>query len=414
MPPLLFRLEHHGASARQGSALRSAQSGAEPPARAAPARASQAPIYSIGEKRFHVGLQRINSLSNVRAPASWRPHFACDALLAQAWNIYSAPGALLALWVTERYGLRKSLLWGYASGVACALLSHLACTAPLAPSAAFSLLYFSQVLGAVGQPLFLNNVTLFAGTWFPASERDAAVAVSLLCVAAGTVFISILAPAVVTTPAQVDRVFAFQVPLWVATLLAGLMFTAEEPPQPPSASAAVMRAERRRAQAAGGGRDESGMAALRHAVAQAQALCASSSFMMLNFSSSILTGLVYLLATVVGQLFSPCGDTDTEAGAALAALAALSCVGVLVYLLMLQRAEPGEQQQSGGQKHAVETAPHAYRAHQVAWSGAACLGMAIVLATERAGVSPAMLVAAWGALGLFSGTLLNGAPLLAF
>jgi hypothetical protein len=375
--------------------------------------ASQAPIYSIGEKRFDVGLQRINSLSNVRASCSnWRPRFASDTHDAQAWNIYSAPGALLALWVTERYGLRKSLLWGYASGVACALLSHLACTAPLAPSAGFSLLYFSQVLGAVGQPLFLNNVTLFAGTWFPASERDAAVAVSLLCVAAGTVFISILAPAVVTTPAQLDRVFAFQVPLWVATLLAGLMFTAEEPPQPPSASAAVMRAERRRAQAASVGRDDSGMAALRHAVAQAQALCASSSFMMLNASSSILTGLVYLLATVVGQLFSPCGDTDTEAGAALAALAALSCVGVLVYLFMLQRAEPGDSH-AGGEKHAVETAPHAYRAHQVAWSAAACLGMAIVLATERAGVSPAMLVAAWGALGLFSGTLLNGAPWLA-
>ena len=328
--------------------------------------------------------------------------------------------------MTERYGLRKSLLWGYASAVACSLLAHAACTAPLPPDSAFALLYFSQVLGAVGQPLFLNNVvtsrclfswlffgadanarrpqTLFAGTWFPAAERDAAVALSLLCVAAGTVFISILAPAVVTTPAQVDRVFAFQVPLWAAIFLADLMFSAEEPAAPPSASAAVLRAERRRA--AGTSHDDGGMASLRHAVGQARELCGSSSFMMLNFSSSILTGLVYLLATVVGQLFSPCGDSDTEAGAALAALAALSCVGVLVYLVLLQRAEQSRE------KHAVETAPHDYRAHQIAWSGAACVGVAVVLLTERLHVSPAMLVAAWGALGLFSGTLLNGASRL--
>ena len=255
-----------------------------------------------------MGLQRINALSNVRPrprcsggfESVRRPLTPSSARCAQAWNIYSAPGALLALWVTERYGLRKSLLCGYGSEVVCSLLAHAACVAPLEPQAAYALLYFSQVVGAVGQPLFLNNVTLFAGTWFPATERDAAVAVSLLCVAAGTVFISILAPAVVTTPEQVARVFAFQVPVWAAIFAAGLLFTTEEPAQPPSAAAAVLRAERRRA-AADGGRDASGMTALRHAAAQAQQLCGSAGFMMLNFSSGILTGLVYLLGTVVGQ-----------------------------------------------------------------------------------------------------------------
>ena len=307
--------------------------------------------------------------------------------------------------MTERYGLRKSLLCGYGSEVVCSLLAHLACVAPLEPQAAYGLLYFSQVLGAVGQPLFLNNVTLFAGTWFPATERDAAVAVSLLCVAAGTVFISILAPAVVTTPEQVDRVFAFQVPLWAAIFVAGLLFTTEEPALPPSAAAAVLRAERRRS-AASGARDSSGTAALRHAAAQAQELCGSAGFMMLNFSSGILTGLVYLLGTVVGQLFTPCGDSDTEAGAALAALAAASCIGVLVYLFMLQRREAGAAAEH--EHHVVETAPHDYRAHQLAWSAAACVGIFIVLATVRDGVSPPVLIAAWAGLGLFSGTLLNG------
>jgi hypothetical protein len=57
----------------------------------------------------------------------------------------------------------------------------------------------------------------------------------------------------------------------------------------------------------------------------------------------------------------------------------------------------------------VETAPHDYRAHQLAWSAAACVGIGIVLDTVRDGVSPPVLIAAWAGLGLFSGTLLNGA-----
>jgi hypothetical protein len=63
---------------------------------------------------------------------------------AKAWNIYSAPGALAALWVMERAGLRTSLLWGYGSQLACALMAYGACVVPWAPRAAFGLLYLSQ------------------------------------------------------------------------------------------------------------------------------------------------------------------------------------------------------------------------------------------------------------------------------
>ena len=75
---------------------------------------------------------------------------------------------------------------------------------------------------------------------------------------------------------------------------------------------------------------------------------------------------------------------------------------------MLQRKEPGAAPEHATH-HVVETAPHDYRAHQLAWSAAACVGICIVLATVRDGVSPPVLIAAWAGLGLFSGTLLNGA-----
>ena len=62
-----------------------------------------APIYLVAEARWDVGQQRINALSN-------------------AWNIYTAPGSLLALWAMERHGLRNSLLVGISTQfLACVL-----------------------------------------------------------------------------------------------------------------------------------------------------------------------------------------------------------------------------------------------------------------------------------------------------
>lgn len=155
----------------------------------------QAPVYSVAQQRFDVSLQRVNSLSN-------------------AWNIYAAPGAVLALWLMERTGLRVSLLTGFASQLVCSLLAHAACVLPWPPRSAFQVLYASQALGALGQSCIINNVTRLAGDWFPSAERDAAVAVSLLFVAGGSVFMSLLAPALVALPSHVDRLFLWQVPVW--------------------------------------------------------------------------------------------------------------------------------------------------------------------------------------------------------
>ena len=158
----------------------------------------------------------------------------CAAL--QAWNIYQAPGSLLALWAMQHVGLRLSLLWGYASQLLCAVLAAAAARSRGAPSSAFALLYLSQVVGAVGQPLVLNNVTRLAADWFPGWERDAAVATSMLCSASGAVFISIYAPVAVASPAQMPRLFDWQVPAWGALLGLALMFTRRRPRAPAHAA----------------------------------------------------------------------------------------------------------------------------------------------------------------------------------
>ena len=157
-----------------------------PDARAPGPRA--APVYLVVQRRFDVGLQGVNSLSN-------------------AWNLWGAPGALLALVVMDRSGMRFSLLSGFATQLASALLACAACHPSMSADTrtAFRVLYasqarprprrlraaarqaqdaaspraagfslaFSQAIGALGSPLVLNNVTRLSGDWFPAHERDA-------------------------------------------------------------------------------------------------------------------------------------------------------------------------------------------------------------------------------------------------
>ena len=195
-----------------------------------------------------------------------------EAAHFQAWNIFSAPGSILSLWMMERYGLRTSLLWGFASQLLGVGLSwHAAppaASAPpprqqpgrrrpmprpprryscasssLSPGSAYSVMYLSQAVGAFGQPLVLNNVARVAGDWrgwrhspaqrkgepqpsgppwprqkfwparthrFSAEQRDGAVTAAILAGSAGSVLAGLLVPAIVTEPSQLPLAFYWQ------------------------------------------------------------------------------------------------------------------------------------------------------------------------------------------------------------
>ncbi len=77
--------------------------------------------------------------------------------LPQAYYVWCCPGAVLALWVMERYGLRVSLLWGFVLQLVMISLTvtgvHLS-----EPHVAYAVVWLGQVIGSFGQPLFMNNV----------------------------------------------------------------------------------------------------------------------------------------------------------------------------------------------------------------------------------------------------------------
>lgn len=95
----------------------------------------------------------------------------------QVWNIVTGPGAILALWAMERHGLRWSLLVGSSTQLLGCLGSWAACVTPdISPKTAYGILYASQFLGALGQPLVLNNIARVAGDWRAATPYPPAAA----------------------------------------------------------------------------------------------------------------------------------------------------------------------------------------------------------------------------------------------
>ena len=380
----------------------------------------------------------------------------------QAWNIFSAPGALLALWVTERYGLRVAVLAGVGSQLCCCSVSWGACLLPVAPQSAYALLYAAQCAGALGQPLLLNNVARLAGDWcgraaqtnaaapraqsltrthgassasrlrFPAHERDVAVTVAVLCVAAGSVVIGLLAPAIVVTPHDVQRVFgwqarrtaagrgrcapcgvcpagpacaplparcgpAAQVPAWmVVTALTGA-FLSNSPPEPPSAAAELQR------QLAAAANEDDATTATSTVIAQALTLVRDTHFMLMVWAVSILTGLCYGLLTLVGELLAPCGASNALAGGATAVCAAATAGGCCLYALLLGAAGGGDGERGADQRP--------YAKFFTGFSTACAVSVCAVLATAARGVPAAVQLAAWAVLGFASGPLMGPLPL---
>lgn len=309
---------------------------------------------------------------------------------------------MAALWLVDYVGLRSCCLCGYGAQLFSVVVSCIACT--LRGELAYPLLYLAQTVAGLAEPLFINNVTLISAAWFPPAERDAAVAASLLFAAAGSIFMGIFAPAAVRVPEQMGLLFAWQVPAWAAILAAGWAWAADEPPAPPSPAAAVMRRNRRRTPAGGLGL----VGSAREALWQVGQVCTNANFVALNLSAAIMQGIITVLATTVGQLFLPCGLSALDAGAALAVLAAASCLAVLLYVLILST-ENEIHRLKGLLGESFGPKLHSYVAHQWAWSLSTAAGVALVLVLARPGVAPASALWAWGLLGLLSGVIVNGA-----
>ena len=105
-----------------------------------------APIYEVAQARFDVSAGAVT-------------------LVSLTLFLTYVPGSVLALYVTERYGLRVNLLLGACLQTAMSVLKWTGVALCPAPHGAYALLLTGQVLGGLGQPLVLNVIARLTMDW---------------------------------------------------------------------------------------------------------------------------------------------------------------------------------------------------------------------------------------------------------
>jgi hypothetical protein len=329
-----------------------------------------APVVEVTARRFRVSVRSVNQLSLL-------------------FLYLYAPGYLLSVYVTTRYGLRANVCVGALLNAACAWVRF----AATAPSAGFGLLAAGQALGALAQPAFTNTPALLALEWcavgpacvsaalcalfglplfdsltrrFPPHEREHAVVWTSVANIVGNAAGSAIPGLVAASERGLDGLLLYQAVTFSLLCAVTLAVLA----RPIGEATAVT----------GAASTGSGRAALRRVFAECAALLRNRAYWPLCAAFAIGIGLFNALLTLVAQLLQPCGygaDAASYTGGALL-VSGLVCAGLAGAVMA--------------------RAPHAAVRLQkglVAALLAALIGMLACL--RRGALAP--LVVTWGALG---------------
>ena len=279
-----------------------------------------------------------------------------------------APGFCLAVAVTQRHGMRASVLLGAFLNLACGWVRYGATA--LSPAHAFGLLAFGQALGALAQPAFTNAPPALAAAWFPPREREHVLVWTSVANIIGNAIGSAVPGLVVSKVHEAADLDALLLGQAIAcTLIFALACAALWSPLPQQPDAPLP-----------GDADTSARDAMRAVFVQCGALLRNRNYMALCFAFAIGIGLFNALLTLVAQLLAPCGYGADVASYTGGALLVTGLVGAGLAGVCMARA------------------PHAaVRLEQalVLLLLAALVGMLACL--RRGALAP--LVVTWGALG---------------
>ena len=271
------------------------------------------PIFDVAAARFHVSSSAV-------------------AAVALSLNLTYLPGSLLALYTTERLGLRFTLLLGSALQLLMCSLKWAGVALAPSPHAAYGLLLCGQLIGGLGQPLVLNTVARLTQDWFPPNERDVATTIGFQASNAGAILFNSLPAWVVRTPADLRLLFLAQLLAWPFVILAmALCMATDTPAMPPSSATAAQWLRRQQQHKALPPGTSPGAAAVAALVADLKLLCAHRNFVLLTLSFSCTAGVAWALSTVEGPLIESCGYSPRVAGGA----GALSLTGGLLSCIAL-------------------------------------------------------------------------------
>lgn len=168
-------------------------------------------------------------------------------MLALIFQIVYAPGTLVGVLATKKYGLRDTLIFGGVLNTLGALIRYIAtlCRTQAGSWGAYTLMMVGQFCGALAQPIYVNLPATMAADWFAVDERDIATTIAALFNPLGAAIGQVLPPMLVTQSEDDDNGYVHgmsslmlaETIVCLVPLLLAVVWFKSKPPTPPSRSA---------------------------------------------------------------------------------------------------------------------------------------------------------------------------------
>ncbi|KAF9094246.1 hypothetical protein BGX27_001502 [Mortierella sp. AM989] len=203
-------------------------------------------------------------------------------------------------WMFEKYGIKKSLLFGAGIQILGSWLryfSNFIDSSPQNPGGRLALTLIGQVIAAAAQPFFLNVPPKFAAVWFSENGRTTATMIGSVSNGFAAALAQLIIPVITTDESTMSNsVLVCAILSTVAIIPA--FFVADRPPEPPSPSAAEALLETN---------EEPFWISLKKVGTNKQ-------FLLLMIVFGTFVGCFNAITSLIFQFTNPYGYTPAEAG----------------------------------------------------------------------------------------------------
>ncbi len=222
-------------------------------------------------------------------------------LFTMSYMIMFVLFSIPASWVIDRYGYRRSLVFGAVFTAFFGLTR-----AFFADS--FTLVIISQFLIAIGQPFLLNISTKVPANWFPISERATAAGILTMAQYLGFALPMVIAPVMAATSGLPSVLMTFAIIASVSAIIS-IVFTKEKPAVPPPGPLSE--------------KDDFSIASIKK-------LLHNKAYLLALFVCFISMGVFNTLLTLLESILLPRGITSVEAGIIGAVFVVAGVLGAII------------------------------------------------------------------------------------
>jgi len=269
-------------------------------------------IWKDSEDYFDVDSQAVNMLGNI-------------------YNVCFVPGSFLAIFLTERFGVSRTVIFGSLLNTLGSWIRYIG-SAYATYQKAYGIVIFGQFITAFGQPLIINLLSRISNDWFPENERNFAMFIMIQSNVVGVGLGALIPSYQIRQEGDIPNMLLSQA-ITAFSILFITCLMQDRPPTPPGRDVEkqILLQTITTSQKANG----ENIFIFRKSLDELNTIITNGNFIMLLIGFSFIGGAGYTVFNVVGQLIQPCGYTENETGIAAGVLTFASIIGNVFIVLIL-------------------------------------------------------------------------------